>query len=60
MSAATRLFAWLAPALLTGAAIVGAAQDSTPPFVWLADLDAARAKAKLEGKPVLAVFRCVP
>ncbi len=29
-------------------------------FTWLDDLDEARAQAALEGKPVLAVFRCVP
>lgn len=42
-------------------AIFGRAQDEAPaPFAWLDSLDDARAKAALEGKPVLALFRCVP
>ena len=43
------------------AAALGRSQEPTEaPFAWLDDLDAARARAALEGKPVLAVFRCVP
>lgn len=34
-----------------------AAPPQDPSIEWLKDLDAARAKAKQEGKPLLVVFR---
>jgi len=33
------------------------AQDADGTFSWMTDLDAARVKAKAEGKPLLVVFR---
>lgn len=33
------------------------APDDGPPLKWLTDLDAARAQAKAEKKPLLIVFR---
>ena len=42
-------------ALAAGAVLTGAPQDGE--FKWLTDLDAARVRAKDEGKPLLIVFR---
>lgn len=40
---------------LFACSLLGPAQD--PKIDWLTDLDAAREKAKSEGKPLLVVFR---
>lgn len=36
------------------------ADDGADRYPWLTDLDAARALAAAEGKPLLVVFRCEP
>lgn len=45
---------------LLGLGALAARSSRAEELAWLDDLDAARARALAEGRPVLAVFRCVP
>ena len=47
----------VAAAVLGGALAACARADAEETITWLTDLDAARAEAKKDGKPMLAVFR---
>lgn len=53
------LLAMACPLLVTAVSATRAARAGDVPAVieWLTDLDAARAKAKEEGRPLLVVFR---